>query len=83
MAGWIVLIYMIIGLALTIGLELLHVFDMTIRDTNKLYDLELSNISEMFVKGILQFLYLVNWPLLIWMTGIYIYNNWNRITEEG
>lgn len=75
MLGWIVGIYLVLGIALAVSCELMKVFDQCIEDTEKLYDLTLGSISRMFIKGLLQFIYVALWWVVVIITVIYVFNN--------
>lgn len=77
MLGWFVLIYLVLGIALTVFCEVkLNIFDEVIDLYKDVYELELkTEISKMFVKGLLQFMYAVLWWLVLIVTAIYVYNN--------
>lgn len=75
MLGWIISIYLVLGIALTVFCEVIKVFDEVIDKESEMYDMNLGDISRMFVKGFLQFTYVVLWWLVLIVTAIYVYNN--------
>ncbi len=76
MLGWFVLIYLVLGITLAVLCEVkLNIFDEVIDIESEMYDMNLGDISRMFVKGFLQFVYTVLWWVVLIVTAIYVYNN--------
>lgn len=75
MLGWIIGIYLVLGIALTVFCEVSKVFDEVIDLESEIYSMNLGDISRMFVKGFLQFTYVVLWWVVLIVTAIYVYNN--------
>ena len=70
MIGWMVLIYLMLGITLTVVCELMGIFDGIFEDYRVMYGMEFSDIAEMFIKGLCQFVYVVLWWVVVLITII-------------
>lgn len=78
MAGWIVGIYVVLGLALVIYCECINVFDIVIEDINERYGVGLDDIQWMTVKGLMQFMYLLLWWAILIIAAMVAVNERRR-----
>ncbi len=82
MAGWIVGIYMVLGIALVIYCECINVFDDVIEEVNERYWVELDDIQWMIVKGLMQLMYMLLWWAVAIMAAIVAINEKRRSEER-
>ena len=82
MAGWIVGIYMVLGIALVIYCECIDVFDDVLEDTNELYGVELDDIQWMIIKGLVQLMYMLLWWAVAIIAAIVAINEKRRSEER-